>query len=280
MSGSCRKKARSARAKPSPGLSCTLTWFVLHVDLVDVRHLNFTGVFDGSDVDLRSVEPVQAGIQRLGFAGSGGARDKHHAVGPLDGVFEQSQVLCFVTQCSQVQLDLTRVEHAHHHLFAKQRGQGADAQIQMLASWQWELHASVLRQAFFGDIESCHDLDAGGQPFTKRQRCRSHFMQLPVNAHAHPVMCFVGLETQVRCVQVNRLFEQTLHIHHHRGVFDLPRFSHAVQREVGHSVSISENKRIQIMKGRCKFVKSEAQEGWRATEAVRVAPNALKKTQR
>ena len=113
-----------------------------------------------------------------------------------------------------------RVEDPDHDLLAEQRGQGRDPEVDRLVA-ELHLHAAVLRHALLGDVEPADDLDARGQLFLDRQRRLGDLAQLAVDAEAHPVVVFVGLEVQVGGAQVDRVDQHLLQEAHHRRVFDL-----------------------------------------------------------
>src|SRR5690606_41656162 len=59
--------------------------FGVDVDLVDAFQVDFHRVFCGGNIDVRSVEDVQAGIKRHRLARAGGAGYQDHALWLLEG---------------------------------------------------------------------------------------------------------------------------------------------------------------------------------------------------
>ncbi len=68
------------------------------------------------------------------------------------------------------------VEQTQHHSFAIAGGQGGDAHVHRTVA-DLEGDAAILRHALLGDIELCHDLDAGDQIGGDIARRMQHFAQ-------------------------------------------------------------------------------------------------------
>ena len=86
-----------------------------------------------------------------------------------------------------------------------------------------QLHAAVLRHALLGDVEPRDDLDARRQLVLDGDRRLRDFAQFAVDAEAHAVVVFVGLEVQVGGAQVDRVDQHLLQEAHDRRVFDIGR---------------------------------------------------------
>ncbi len=89
------------------------------------------------------------------------------------------------------------VEQTDNDLLSPHGGQGIDPHIHRLVARQLQLDAAILWQPPLGDIESCHDLEAGGKAVGEVDRRCSDFMQNAVDAKAHPILELIGLEVQV-----------------------------------------------------------------------------------
>ena len=90
-SGSWRRKERKRLGKIQPHLG-------VHVYLVDAFEVDFHRVFGGGNIALGGVENIQAGIERNGFTGAGGAGDQNHALGLVQDFHVQLFLLGFVAQ--------------------------------------------------------------------------------------------------------------------------------------------------------------------------------------
>ena len=95
-----------------------------------------------------------------------------------------------------------------HDFFAPQRGQGADAEVELLLA-SAEVHlqhdAAVLRQALFADVELGHDLHARGDGVLQLERRRHDALQHAVNTEAHAEFFFVGLDVNVAGAALHRI---------------------------------------------------------------------------
>ena len=171
---------------------------VVYVDLVDAGQVNLGRVFGGGNIHAVGIEDVQAGIKRYGFARAGGAGHQHHAVGAVDGFQNQLFLEIFETQLVDIQRGSVGIQNPHHDFFAEQGGQGADAKVDGLNAFlEHQLDAPVLRNAFFGNIQLGHHLDARSQLAADVERRAHHFAQLAVNPEAHPRTFFVKFKMDV-----------------------------------------------------------------------------------
>jgi hypothetical protein len=88
MSGSWRRKARSAEAKRQADLR-------VHVDLIDAGNIDFGRILGRRDIAVGRVEDVEAGVERDRLAASGRPGDQDHAVG-LHQVAQVELLLVFL----------------------------------------------------------------------------------------------------------------------------------------------------------------------------------------
>ncbi len=89
------------------------------------------------------------------------------------------------------------VEQTDNDLLPPHGGQGVDPHIHRLVARQLQLDAAILRQPPFGDIEPCHNLEAGGEAVGEVDRRCGNFMQNAIDAKAHPILELIRLEVQV-----------------------------------------------------------------------------------
>ena len=74
----------------------------------------FDGVLGGQQLGVNGVNAAQAGIERGGFAATGGAGGDENAIGPLDG-FDDVIVKVFgETERFDFEIDGRAIEHAQH----------------------------------------------------------------------------------------------------------------------------------------------------------------------
>ncbi len=194
---------------------------VVLLHLVDAGQADFHRVFGGGNVARLVVEDAQRGIQRNGLARTGGAGHQHHAVRLVDRIQEQLLLVRLVAQFVDAQLGRAAIQDTQHHLFTEQGRQRADAEIDLLGLGQVELDAPVLRHALFGDVQLCHHLQARGNALVQLHRRARHHLQQAVDAQAHAVIVFVGLEVDVRCALADRVDQHLVDELHHRGVVTL-----------------------------------------------------------
>ena len=101
-----------------------------------------------------------------------------------------------------------------HDLLAPQRGQGRDAEIELLllaADLHLQHDAAVLRQPLFADVELGHDLEARGDGVLQLQRRIHDRLQDAVNAEADAEFFFVGLHVNVAGAALHRIGEDQVH---------------------------------------------------------------------
>ena len=154
------------------------------------------------------VQPRDGGVERVGLARSGRPGHQHHAVGLENGFLELGQRLLLETELGHVEPQVFFVQQPHDDLFAPQRGQRADAEVELLlASAQAHLQhdAAVLRQPLFADVQLGHDLHARGDGVLQLQRRRHDALQHAVNAEADAELFFVRLHVDVAGSALHRV---------------------------------------------------------------------------
>ena len=107
-------------------------------DLRDALELILDGIFDGDDLVFVVLDLAQRGVERGGFAGTGGAGDQHHAVGLGDVAAEFGEIA--FAEADHIERELGEllahrflVEHAEHGVFAMNGGHDGDAEIDQAA---------------------------------------------------------------------------------------------------------------------------------------------------
>ena len=127
MSGSCRKNARRAEEKVKPNLS-------LDLHLVHPLELVLDRVLDRADVDLGLIELVEAGIERGRLAATGRTGHQRQAVRRVDRLDQVLRLPLVQAQAGQVERDGRLVQDSHDHLFAVDRGDRVDAEVDPLVA--------------------------------------------------------------------------------------------------------------------------------------------------
>ena len=136
-----------------------------------------------------------------------GPGHQQNAVGFAQQLAQGCEGVVRHAQSRQLQAPGLFVEQAQHHPFAVGRGQGRDPHIDFMPG-QPQGHPTVLRDAFFSDIQTRHDLDPRHQQRRQFTPGPEHFPQLPVDPHAHRQRVLEGFQVHIRRVFAHRLAEQ------------------------------------------------------------------------
>ncbi len=151
-SGSCRRIARSPRAKVRPA-------FVVDLDLVDAAQVVLDRVLDGDDLALDVVDARERRVERGGLAAAGRAGDQHDAVRQVQDLLERGAVPRGHAELLEAEQRGAAVQQAQHHRLAVEHRDDRDAHVH-LALGDPQLDAPVLRQALLGDVQPAEDLQA------------------------------------------------------------------------------------------------------------------------
>jgi len=208
-----------AQERPQGRRECE-AHLVINVDLVDAGQIDFCRIFGCRDVRARLVEEVQAGVEGHGLATAGGACHQYHPVRAADRGQQGFPLFRFVAQRIDVQQGGAGIEYPQHDLFAMQRRQRADPEINGAALRQDQFHPSVLGQALLGDVQARYDLDTGSDLLLDDQRRLGDLAQNPIDPEADSVVLFIGLEVNVRCALGNGVVKYLLDELHHWCVID------------------------------------------------------------
>src|SRR5207244_6233100 len=88
------------------------------------------------------------------------------------------------------------VEKTHHDALAVDGGRGRETDVDV-ASGQLYSNAAVLRQAFLGDVEAAHDLDARDDRILKPLRRTNDLLQNAVDAEPHADVLLLRLDVDI-----------------------------------------------------------------------------------
>ena len=187
--------------------------------LVDAGQADFHRVLDRGDVAGLVVQDAQRRVQGHGLARAGRAGDQDHAVGLVDGVEEQLLLVGLIAKLVDAQLGRAAVQDTQHDLLAEQCRQGAHAEVDLFGLGQVELDAPILRDALLGDVQLRHHLQARGDALVQLVRHLPDLLEDAVDAQAHPVVGFVGLEMDVGCALADAVHQHLVDELDHRRVF-------------------------------------------------------------
>ena len=191
------------------GRECPADVFV-DLNLVDALQVVLDRILGRHDVHVRRVDGVDARVERGGLAGSGRSSDQHHAVRLVDRGVELVEAPVVEAELRQIELQRLLVENSENRLFAEDRGECRDAEID-LAIAVAELDAAVLRQPALGDVEVRHDLQTGEDRCLQPFRWRQHFVQHAVHPEPDPENLLVRLEVNVGGALLDRVDQHHVH---------------------------------------------------------------------
>src|SRR5579859_1416350 len=140
-------------------------FFLIDRNLRNAVYLVFDRVFDRNDLVFVSLDLVQRGVERGGFAAARGPGDQHHSIGLQNVAPELAQV--FFIEADDVQHQVAElfahrflVQHAEHGIFAVNGRHNGNAEVDQTSA-VFHAETPVLRHAPLGNIELAHDLDTG-----------------------------------------------------------------------------------------------------------------------
>src|SRR5207237_538833 len=129
----------------------------MDLNLVNAFKLIFDRIFGRDDLDVGLVDLDQGVVERGRFAGASGARDEDDAVWHVDELAEGFVGVLLHADLAEVEFHRPLIQNTHDDDFAVDHGDHGNADVD-LAAVNFELHAAVLRQALFGDVQPRHDL--------------------------------------------------------------------------------------------------------------------------
>ena len=182
----------------SSGKSQTL--LIIDVNLIDARQVNLGRVFRRCNIYRLRIQNIQTGIERHSLSRTCRTGYQHHAVRTVDGIQQQFLLKRLETKLIDIQRSSIRIQNPHHNLFAKQRRQRTDTEIDRLATLlEGQLHPTVLRYAFFGNIQARHYLNPRSKLPPHRNRGLDYLAKLPIHTEPDTRIMFVKLKMNIRC---------------------------------------------------------------------------------
>ena len=102
-------------------------------------------------------------------------------------------------------------EQTQHESLAVLNWKGRETHV-VVAAGDFEPNATVLREAFFGDIELAHDLDTRRDAGLERARQGLHrLVQNVIDAEAYADLPFEGLDVDIACTLLDGVLEHRVH---------------------------------------------------------------------
>ncbi len=172
----------------------------MHLHLIDPGDVELHRVLGRHDVGLRGVELPDGGVQRVGLAAAGGARDEDHPPRLEDGLLELLDGLLLEPQFGEVEHEVVLVEEPHDDLLAEEGGEDRDAEVDLLGAllqFHLQFDAAVLREALLGDVELGEDLDARDDGVAQFHRGGHHLVEDAVHPEPDPELLLIGLDVDV-----------------------------------------------------------------------------------
>ena len=183
----------------------------LHLHLVEAVFHHLDRILDGGHIHLLRGQCPQRGVERRRLARARRPRHQHDAVGPRSHLPPAGQILPLQPQLVEVALQHVRIEHPHHQLLAKGRGQRGQAQLDLVAIGRPRLDPPVLRPAPLHHIHPPQQLDAAGHGRHHPRRHLIDIVQQPVDTEAHHAQIPPRLQVNVAGPLLERVLPQPVH---------------------------------------------------------------------
>src|SRR5258706_272981 len=135
---------------------------LFHLDLIDALQVKFDRILGRHDICFRGVQRLQGRIKRIRLTRTRRSRDQNHPIRVGDRTLEFLKALRLEPELCHVEHQLVFIKQTKHDLFAKERGECRYTKIELartVVDLDLDLDASVLRQAFLGNVELRHDLE-------------------------------------------------------------------------------------------------------------------------
>ena len=185
--------------------------FIVHVHLVNTGQVNLCRVFCSRNVHIVRIQNIQAGIKRYGLTRTGRPRYQHHAVRTVNRFHNHLFLEIFKAQLVDIQAGSIGIQNTHHDFFAKQTGHGIHTEVDGFGIFgKLQLDTSVLRNAFFGNIQFGHHLDTRCQLAAQCQRRLHNFAQLAVGTETHTRHEFIKLKVNIGCTGSDGIMQDFL----------------------------------------------------------------------
>ena len=169
-----------------------------HADLIDSGELDFSRIFDRTEVARFGVEHLQKTVQRERLAAACRAGDEHQSVRRTDGRFHRVALSGGEAKRIERQSGGQRIQPPQDELFPEQRGQRVHTIVLELARGGCDAQPSVLRHAPLGDVHAREHLHARDEGIAQMGRWLCDGMQYAINAQTHAPAMFGWFDMKVR----------------------------------------------------------------------------------
>ena len=202
MFGSWRRNDRSARGERQADA-------VAHLHLVDARQVELDRVLGGHDVHAGLVELRERRVERVGLAAAGRAGDEHHAPRLANRAHRTSRAPSASNpSCVMSSRSALGVEQPEHDLFAEERRQHRDTEVDVAAACRGRSKRALMRPSCGSRFSA---MSSRAMIFTREtiasrilERRRHHRLQHAVDAEPDPHLLFVRLDVDVARALLNR----------------------------------------------------------------------------
>ena len=171
-----------------------------HADLIDSGELDFSRIFDRTEVARFGVEHLQEAVQQERLAAARWTGNKHQSVRRTDGRLERVALSGGEAERIERKGGRQCIQAPEHKLFPEQRGQRIHTIVLELARGGCDAQAPVLRHAPLGDVHACEHFHARDEGIAQMGRRLCDGMQHAVNAQTHSPTMFGWLDMKVRRV--------------------------------------------------------------------------------
>ena len=231
-------------------------WIDLH--LTNAVDRIFDRVFDGHDVAGLVVQMVEGGVKRGRLARSGWSGDQQHPIRPCQKLGKGRGVARAHPQTVQTQPCGAAVQKAHDHALAILRRDGGHPHVHLVPA-DAQRHPAILRQAFFGNVQTRHHLDPADQKRCQRAFGFHHVAQNAVDAEPDLQRAFLGFDVDVGRAFLDRLLQQGVDQPHDRGILGL------VQKIIHHRRAVRQTGQIAMRPGSIRRIRGIVAVGRRQT---------------
>ena len=172
-------------------------------------------VFQGDDVNLRPVDPVDHGKQGGAFAAARGPGGQDHAVGFLNVALEFFLVFGGHAQLAQGVDPAGGVQEPQHHVFPVNGGNGGNPDVDLLVL---DLHgkAAVLGNSGHRNVQVGQNLEPGDNGEKHGLGRGRHLVQNPVDTQPHLDVALFRADVNITGSLPHRLGQQGVDQPHHR----------------------------------------------------------------
>ena len=131
----------------------------MHLYLIEAGKSVFDRVFNRDDLLFAAVQFVERRVERRCLARAGRTGHQHHATRSFQGMAKTFQYTFRHRHFVQTEQPGILVEQTHDNRLTVLGRQGRNPNINGISPY-FDIEATILRQAFLGNIESGHQLEA------------------------------------------------------------------------------------------------------------------------